>query len=310
MERFLQRERRRTVTVLGYFDGVHRGHRALLSAARTLCREQDAGLVVWTFDSLPGKELLTPRALRVGWLLHYGAETVILDSFERVRELSPEAFVGQILDRALGSVACVCGYNYHFGFGGRADASELERLCRRQGILCRTAGEVRGELDGSPVTICSTLIRRLVAEGRLSDAASLLGHPFASCGEVIHGRRFGRTAGMPTANQRPHPHAVLPPDGVYATFCRIDGRYYPAVTNLGCRPTFFGEGERLSETHVLGYSGDLYGKDLAVGYLARIRGERRFDSPEELVREVERNKETARDLFSAQRERLSLPDQL
>ncbi len=295
------------ITVLGYFDGVHRGHRSLLEAAGRIKKAKGGRIVVWTFDTLPGKDILTPSPLRAGWLLQYGAELVILDSFERVKGMSPERFASEILRDALGSLACVCGYNYHFGSGGLADAAELERLCRKSGMLCMTAGEIKGFAEGKNVTVCSTIIRRLVSEGKLADAYSLLGHHFASCGEVIHGRQFGRTAGMPTINQIPSHNCIMPPDGVYATYCLIEDKYYPSVTNIGCRPTFFGDGQKVAETHIIGYSGDLYGKNIPVGYLCRIRGERKFGSAEELVREVGKNIITAKEYFDAERDRLCLP---
>lgn len=309
MNRFLALKKKPSplITVLGYFDGVHLGHRSLLAAAEKLRKEYGGRIAVWTFDALPGKDILTPSSLRAGWLLQYGADLVIFDSFERVKNMNPGRFTAEVLRENLGSLACVCGYNYHFGSGGAADAAELERLCRENGILCITAGEIKGYAEGKSVTVCSTLIRRLVSEGKLADAYSLLGHHFAACGEVVHGRQFGRTAGMPTINQLPPHNGIMPPDGVYATYCMIEGGYYPSVTNIGCRPTFFGNGEKISETHIIGYSGNLYGKNIPVGYIRRIRGEKKFDSAEELVREVERNIITAKKCFDAEQDKLCLP---
>ncbi len=238
MNRFLALKKKPSplITVLGYFDGVHLGHRSLLAAAEKLRKEYGGRIAVWTFDALPGKDILTPSSLRAGWLLQYGADLVIFDSFERVKNMNPGRFTAEILRENLGSLACVCGYTYHFGSGG---AAELERLCRENGILCITAGEIKGYAEGKSVTVCSTLIRRLVSEGKLADAYSLLGHHFAACGEVVHGRQFGRTAGMPTINQLPPHNGIMPPDGVYATYCMVEGGYYPSVTNIGWRPAPF-----------------------------------------------------------------------
>ena len=136
------------------------------------------------------------------------------------------------------------------------------------------------------------MIRRLISEGRITDADRLLGHAFEICGEVVHGRQFGRTVGLPTANILPPPHAVLPPDGVYSTFCHIGGKSYPSVTDIGVRPTFSGS-ERRIETHIIGFSGDLYGAPLTVGFISRQRGEIKFSSPEALVAEITRNADTA-----------------
>ena len=278
----------KNVVVLGFFDGVHIGHQALLSAAGELADEIGCSVAVRTFDALPGREYLTPPPLREKWLRRFGADLVISDSFPALKQLEPESFVRDILISGTDAAACVCGYNYHFGAGGKAGAVELSSLCREYGIVCRTVGEVSTLLDGKTIPVCSTEIRRLISEGRIDEADRLLGHRFEICGEVIHGQQFGRTVGLPTANFLPPPHAVMPPDGVYSTCCEINGKSYPAVTDIGVRPTFSGC-ERRIETHIIGFSGDLYGDLLTVGFLSRQRGEVKFSSPDELVAEIKRN---------------------
>ncbi len=280
------------VVVLGFFDGVHIGHQALLSAAREMADGIGCPVAVRTFETLPGREYLTPPPLREKWLKRFGADAVIADSFSGLKDLDPESFVRDILISDTGAAACVCGYNYHFGAGGKAGADSLAALCRKYRIPCRTVGEVRAELDGEEIPVCSTVIRRLISEGRITDADRLLGHAFEICGEVVHGRQFGRTVGLPTANILPPPHAVLPPDGVYSTFCHIGGKSYPSVTDIGVRPTFSGS-ERRIETHIIGFSGDLYGAPLTVGFISRQRSEIKFSSPEALVAEITRNADTA-----------------
>ena len=282
----------RNVVVLGFFDGVHIGHQALLSAAREIADGIGCSVAVRTFDALPGREYLTPPPLREKWLKHFGADRVITDSFPALRNLDPQSFVRDILISGTGAAACVCGYNYHFGAGGKADADSLAALCRKYGIGCRTVGEVKAGLDGKTVSVCSTEIRRLIAEGRIADADRLLGHRFEICGEVIHGQQFGRTVGLPTANILPPTHAILPPDGVYSTCCEVGGVIYPSVTDIGVRPTFSGS-ERRIETHIIGFTGDLYGSSLTVGFLSRQRGEIKFSSPKELVAEIRCNASAA-----------------
>ena len=267
------------VVVLGFFDGVHIGHQALLSAAREMADGIGCPVAVRTFETLPGREYLTPPPLREKWLKRFGADAVIADSFSGLKDLDPESFVRDILISDTGAAACVCGYNY-------------AALCRKYKIPCRTVGEVRAELDGEEIPVCSTVIRRLISKGRITDADRLLGHAFEICGEVVHGRQFGRTVGLPTANILPPPHAVLPPDGVYSTFCHIGGKSYPSVTDIGVRPTFSGS-ERRIETHIIGFSGDLYGAPLTVGFISRQRSEIKFSSPEALVAEITRNADTA-----------------
>lgn len=281
-----------SVVVLGFFDGVHLGHRALLSAARKLADSMGCSVTVRTFDLLPGKEYLTPPPLREKWLKHFGADRVITDSFSTMKGLDPRSFVRDILITDTKAVACVCGYNYHFGVGGIAGADILSALCREYGILCRTVGEVRAELNGRSVPVCSTEIRGFISNGRINEANKLLGHRFEICGEVVCGQQYGRTVGLPTANILPPPHSVLPPDGVYSTCCTIGETSYPSVTDIGVRPTFAGI-ERRIETHIIGYEGNLYNTLLTVGFIRRQRGEIRFDSPDSLVAEIRRNADSA-----------------
>ncbi len=294
--------------MLGYFDGVHLGHRSLLTAAMKEKENFGGGITALSFLSLPKKEVITSPELKAMWLCHFGADSVIFAEFEKIKELSPEEFVIKILKERLMTSVAVCGYNYHFGKGGTADSSELYRLCEKHGIMCRIENKVTVLSDGKVLPVSSTLLRKYISGGQLDKAYSLSGHHFAVCEEVIHGRQFGRSVGLPTANQLPRDGFLLPPDGVYATYCKIDGKYYPAVTNLGKRPTFFGEGKRNSETHILGFSGDLYGKKLAVGFISLIRGEKKFGSADELVAEAERNKITAENIFIQNKDRLCLHD--
>lgn len=308
MAEFLNLEEKRPiVALLGYFDGVHLGHKALISEAKRLALELNASVVVWSFDTLPKGSLITPPPLRAKRLVEYGVDTVILDSFDRVRNMSAEDFVSKLLVGTLGAVGCVSGYNYHFGKGGSADSSKLFELCLENRIICKTVCEVFADLDLGRVTVSSTLIKQLISEGKMQEAYSLMGHHFVTFGEVIHGRKVGRAMGLPTVNQLPHEASVLPPDGVYATYCMIDGKIYPAVTNIGFRPTFEGDGQRLFETHIIGFDGNLYGKNLSIGYIERIRGEIKFDSPEELSKKAKKDVEEAVLCFEGHKEKLSMP---
>ncbi len=295
-----------SVTVLGYFDGVHLGHRALISAAsEEKKRIGDASVTVLSFDSLPEKKVITPKKLRVGWLKLFGAEKVILEDFSAVKDMSPEEFVAKTIKKRLSSVVCICGYNYHFGKGGFADSDELIRLAEKHDIGVRVVPKL--ELSPNEPPICATSLRTILSEGRTELFYRIAGHHFATCGEVVRGRQYGRSVGLPTVNQLPDSNGILPPDGAYATYCRIDGKYYPSVTNIGVRPTFFPDGDKLLETHVIGFSGELYGKDIPVGYLKRIRGEKKFSSDAELVCEIERNINEAETLFREENARLLLP---
>ncbi len=295
------------LVVLGNFDGVHRGHQALLAAAAEKKRETGLPVAVWTFEETGGRDRITPPPLRAGWLEAYGADAVIYDRFERVKNLSPEAFAEEILFGTVGARGCICGFNYRFGRERSGDPALLERLCRERGAFFHCVEEVTDLVDGESVSVCSTLIRELLRKGDLLGANRLLGHAFVTCGEVLHGRGIGHTVGMPTINQSPDPAGILLPRGVYATFCRAEGKLFASVTNVGLRPTVGETSEVGIETYIPGFRGDLYGKNIPVGYLGFLRGEKKFSSMEELSETVAENAREATEIFLALEEEPRLP---
>ena len=280
------------VVALGNFDGVHLGHQALLAEAKRLGETLRLPLSVWSFEALPGESLTAPDQ-RASYLRAHGADEVIYDAFDRVREFSPERFFREVLMGTLNAKACVCGFNYSFGQYGAGRAETLEALCREAGILCSVVPEVT--LKGE--TVSSTRIRSLLKVGQVEKASALLGHPYVLAGTVEGGRQFGRAMGFPTLNLRAKEGLCLPARGVYATFCRIDGRAYPAVTNVGCCPTVTDGGKTVIETHVLDFAGELYGEAIEVGFLRWLREERKFSSVEALKEEIERNCQEAKGIF-------------
>lgn len=262
------------IVVLGNFDGVHLGHRALLKRAVSLAAEAATTVVVRTFDTLP-ERAITPLAERKRLLLHYGADAVVFDSFAAIKDFSPRQFVLDILYSELHAEAVVCGYNYTFGHKGSGNAALLADLCKELGIACHTVDRVTCEGE----EISSTRIRALLSEGKIEEATTLLGHPYALCGTVVHGNALGRTLGLPTINFDTDKTLLLPKRGVYAALCRLpDHRAVPAVTNVGCRPTVTNEEKTVIETHLLDCSEDLYGASLRVELLSFLREERRFPS--------------------------------
>ncbi len=282
------------VVALGNFDGVHRGHRAILTAARKEAEANSLPVTVWSFATLP-KAAITPPSLREEILLRAGADQVVYDTFDRVRDMAPEIFVREVLASALGATVCVCGFNYSFGKGGKGDAALLKTLCRGFGITCRVVPAVT--VEGQAVS--SSRIRQLLGEGRMEEVASLLGWPYRYVAPVESGRGFGRTMGLPTLNQRVEEGVCLPRRGVYATACRVGDRVFPAVTNLGVCPTLTA-GDRLAiETHLLDFDGSLYGETVEVSFLRFLREERTFPSVEALKAEIERNRREALRLFAA-----------
>lgn len=286
-----------SAVAIGLFDGIHRGHLALLAATRRAAAARGLSAVVLTFDDDPALKPSVPRILsledRLRGFRDAGMETAVVLPFSAVRDMSPEAFVEDVLLHRLGARLAVVGYNFRFGRGGAATAEDLSTLLRAAGadaialpaVTCR---------DGSPVS--SSRIRAAVEAGDLPLATELLGHPFSLTLPVVHGRALGRTIGIPTVNQAIPCGALLPKRGVYATEAIVFGRAYPAVTNVGMRPTV--SGDRLSvETHIVGFSGDLYGTRPTVRFLSFLRAERKFPSLEALQAEILQNTEEAKRIW-------------
>ena len=286
----------KTVILLGNFDGVHRGHAALVHEARRIAGT-DGQVIAYTFRELTGRApRLTDGVQREQLLLLAGADRVTEDSFERVRGFSPERFVSEVLCGMLHGDACVCGFNYRFGCGGSGDAALLRRLAEEAHMTCHVVAPVTE--DGNPVS--STRVRGVLEDGNPEEALRLLGHPFSYRLPVLHGKKLGRTIGIPTVNQRIPDGFVRLKNGVYASFCRIGDVWYPAVTNVGFRPTVNRDGADITcETHIIGFSGDLYGTETEIYFLSYLREERKFPSLSALREAIGHNAAQAEALFSA-----------
>ncbi len=291
------------ITVLGGFDGVHVGHRALLERAASL-RSFGGVVTVLTFEGTKSSRIM-PNCLREQYLRLFGADDVIFMSFEAVRDMSPLQFVEKILVGKLESEVCICGFNYRFGKGASGDCLDLAALLSERGIGCEVVEAVCAPtLEEVPIS--STEIRSLITEGKIEEATALLGHPFFISSEVKSGKKLGRTWGFPTANQELS-EGVCPKNGVYATFAMINGEIFPSVTNIGVCPTVTRGEKRLCETHIIGFDGDIYKKILTVGFISRLRGEVRFSSPEELCRQIKEDRASAEAIFEGARGGLILP---
>jgi riboflavin kinase/FMN adenylyltransferase len=270
---------------VGTFDGVHLGHREVIRGADS----------VLTFDPHPSAvvapqhtpRLLTPLAVKAELIGALGVAELIVIPFDRAfAERTAQEFVSDVLVEQLGATHVSVGENFRFGRRAQGDprllASDPRFVTAVHPLL-----EVEGEI------VSSSHIRGLVLAGEVQQAARFLGAPFQLRGEVVAGDRRGRTLGFPTANLVPDDALVCPGHGVYA--CRADGR--PAAVSIGVRPTFqTGRGE-LVEAYLLDFDGDLYGQTLRLEFLRRLRGERRFDSPEALVEQMRRDVEQTRELI-------------
>lgn len=297
-------DNQRRVIALGFFDGVHLGHGALLRRVAERAAELDALPCAFTFDRSPAAAL-TGRAVplltgvddRTRLMEElYGIREVIVAPFDVMRQMDWRDFVAQYLQKELGAVHVVAGHDFHFGYRGEGDPRRLADKCARLGMGCDVIPKV--ELDG--VTVSSTYIRTLVEAGDVEQAARFLGHPHILTGTVVHGNEIGRTLGSPTANLTVPQGVIAPGFGVYATRVLLPDGARPAVTNVGVRPTVSAAGRAVTvEPWILDYDGDLYGRDIRVEFCARLRPERKFPDLPALRDAILENAAQTRAYFAA-----------
>ena len=288
------------VTV-GNFDGVHRGHRALIAADRAWADRVGGPAVAVTFDPPPAvllapaaaKPPLTTLADRAALLHAGGADHVaVLRTDPGLVALSPEAFFEDVILRQFGARAVVEGYDFRFGRARLGDTALLRDLCRAHGLVFEQVGPLVGA-DGEAVS--SSRVRAALLAGDVAAAADLLGRPYRIAGTVIPGARRGRTIGFPTANLD-GVETLVPAVGVYAVRAVADGRDWPAAANIGPNPTF-GEDARKIEVHLIDFAGDLYGSGLAVEFVARLRDTKPFAGPAQLVEQLKQDVEAAKSVI-------------
>lgn len=298
-------DREKTVIALGFFDGVHLGHGALLRRAAQAAQTLGAIPAAFTFDR-PPKAVVTGTVIpqintvqdRVGLMeRQYGISRVVVAPFDRaMMQRSWQDFIALLLND-YGAIHLVAGHDYRFGYRNEGTPELLMTACARLGLGCDIIPKVA--LDG--VTVSSTYIRSLLSKGEVENAARFLGHPHCLSQTVGHGRRFGRTIGVPTVNFTPPQDVLLPACGVYVSRVIVpDGRALHGVTNVGTRPTVSSENTISVETHLLDFAGDLYDQTIRVEFLHRLRQEKRFDSPQALRRQIEADMAAAQDYFSEQ----------
>ncbi len=266
---------------LGAFDGLHRGHMAVLTAAKDYPGPWGA----LTFESSPsgGPAVLTKED-KLSLLESMGAAAVCTLRFSDIRNMEAEDFVRQVLFGRCHAKKLSCGEDFRFGHDRKGNAALLGRLCAERGAELTVVPPVKDNGE----KISSTRIRAAVEQGDIPLANRLLGREFGYTLEVIHGNHLGTGLGFPTINQAMPENFALPPFGVYASLAAIDGKEYAGVTNIGVKPTV-GSDRVLSETWLPEFSGDVYGKRVRLGLLEFIRPERKFGSLEELRAEIEKN---------------------
>lgn len=286
------------VATIGNFDGHHLGHRALLQTVVEKARKAAGTALVLTFEPHPVKILAPHVDLRFltspeEKLAHLEAagidEVVFLDFTPTFAAMSPEQFVSDILHRSLALSELFVGNHFAFGKGRAGHIDDLVRLGEQYGCLVHPVMPVT--IDGDVVS--STRIRQLIQAGNVDRAAILLGRTYGISGPVVHGLQQGQAMGWPTANLRIPAGRVVPPDGVYAARVVHGGETSDAIAYIGTRPTF-GVGERLIEVNLLDQTCDLYGQEIAVQFVSRVRGDHTFASAEELSKQIARDVEQAR----------------
>ena len=279
---------------LGCFDGVHLGHKALL----TEITKNSEGLVsaIWTFSEPLTKPYIERVEDRIKLCAKFGVKFAICESFERYRNMTPAEFILHL--SSLNVKKIVCGLDYRFGKDRVGDINTLKEESEKHGIEVTVIPSVYTYIDGEQKRISSSMIRTLITEGKVDKAAELLGRPFTISGVVVSGNNLGRTIQVPTLNQRFEKCRIVPKHGVYVTNCLVNGKSYPSITNIGTRPTVIsGSHEENCETHIIGQKLDLYGEIAAVQFKHYIRPEIKFDSLEELRRQIAKDIEYSSDFF-------------
>jgi riboflavin kinase/FMN adenylyltransferase len=276
---------------IGVFDGVHLGHRHLIAKLVSLARKQGLASGVITFRRHPQEALtrtrlpfLTDLERRIELLKSEGVDAVIPLTFTpELAALSPKEFL-ELVIKHLRMKGLVVGPDFALGKNREGDTNVLRRLGEAMGFSLTVVPPL---LIGGEV-VSSTAIRKALAEGDMKRAQKLMGRPFRLHGKVVAGDKRGIKLGFPTANLATEAEQALPADGVYTSRAYIDDRAHPAMTNIGTNPTF-GGGQRLVEVYLMDYRGDLYGRELAVDIIERLRDEIKFDSPEELKKQIARD---------------------
>jgi len=294
------------VVAIGNFDGLHRGHLAVIKRAGALARELNCPCAVLTFEPHPADFFkgpntifrLTPRDAKERALEQLGIDGMIVITFDKVlASLPAEAFIVEILVRRLNVRAVVAGYDFHFGVGRSGSPALLKEAGKRHGFAVEIVKRVPADTADDNEAASSTAARAALEAGDVEDAAQRLGHPFAILGKVIRGQGLGRTLGFPTANLLPDPSCRLR-HGIYAVRVVARTKTYAGVASYGRRPTF-DNGPALLEAFLFDFSGDLYDETIEVLFIGWIRAEVKFDSAAALTAQMQRDEARAREILRA-----------
>jgi riboflavin kinase/FMN adenylyltransferase len=300
----------RPVLTIGNFDGVHLGHRAIIDTVIERARAHDGEAVLYTFDPHPrkvlkpenGPRLLTTQSQKIELLEAAGLDVLIIEEFDRAfAATSPEHFIREHIHSRINPVEVYVGYDFHFG----RDREGSMRLLTEVGPLLGFSVTIISEVTVEERDVNSTRIRDLLGEGHVEEVARLLGRDFSIRGQVVKGMQRGRGLGFPTANLAPE-NEVVPAPGVYVCRLRfVDGSEakaettFRAVTNVGYRPTFDDRPDLVPEAHLIDFSEDIYGREVELSFLTRLRPEQKFSGHDALRAQIERDVESARAWFAS-----------
>lgn len=290
---------------IGFFDGVHKGHRSLLDQLQVIAKKKQQKSAVITFRNHPRTCLHTdylPRLLsstedKLELIAQLGIDyCFLLDFTPEIANHSAAAFMQNILSERLNVKTLLIGYNHRFGKDRNEGFDDYVKYGKTCGIEVNLAKEYVDALAKRQIdkSISSTLIRNHIQNKAIGEANELLGYPYSLEGKVIHGDQLGQKLGFPTANlEISDPRKMTPPEGIYATYVNLDGNTYPGMTYIGNRPTVTNGKEERIEVHIIGYSGNLYGKIIRLEFIKLLRDNRQFDSLEKLQKQLTKDREEA-----------------
>lgn len=287
-----------TVIALGNFDGIHLGHQAIIKKAVHDAEGDGFKSAVFTFDNHPRNLLKNSKPVKN--ILYQEDKMKIIESLgidymfnipftEEIMKMPPKDFIEELLIKKFNMREVLCGFNYHFGYKAEGDVNFLvsESMKRDFGVHVAQPFKVDGTI------VSSSIIREKIAQGDMISCSKYLGRNYAIAGEVVVGNRLGKKIGFPTSNINIDESMVSPPNGVYITKCTYNGIAYPSITNVGNKPTI-GKYNKNVETHIFNFDKELYGKMIKVEFLEKLRDEKKFDSVEELSKEITANCITAK----------------
>ena len=292
--------RPRSVVTIGVFDGVHIGHRAVISQAVRRAKAGGLKSIVVTFDPHPLKVLRGKKSApslislkhRIELIKALGIDRVLVVKFDkRIASMPAGKFIKDLIVKKLNAEIIVVGEDFCFGKGASSDVRELRKIARKHSIDVKMVKHLKK--NGRIVS--STTIRNLVVEGNIKWASALLGRPFSILGTVVAGARLARSLGYPTANINPH-HEAIPPSGVYAVRVKFKDRIYNGVMNIGTRPTFYDHGrdkEHSIEAHIFNFHEKIYGHDLEITFVRRLRAEKKFKTIDSLIQQIKKDESRA-----------------